>query len=478
MADDDAGTLDEGTENAALGEALAAEHAAVWGYGVVGAALDEPAQPAATASETAHRDVRDQLVLLLASRDAEIARAEGGYALPFPVLSPVDAAALAVVLEDGVRGGMGAGAGPGRRAVHPRVRRDRAHRRRGARGGLAGDRRPDAGDHCLPGPAGGLTGLGAVPVDLKCGASARSHAADPGRHQVPGSVRSERTPSMSTATPRRTAPGHLLDLPGQTHVAEGPLDLNGMYMAHHAFRRDLTRFAAAARNTPVERAEVWRALAVRWAQFSDVLHHHHTTEDDVLWPQLLDVVDAAGDTEGRATLEAMEAEHELIDPLLRSCAAGFDSMARTPDAETRNRLADAAAATRDSLSHHLRHEETEALPLVQALLPAEGWERVEQAAGSGTEPQEAGLPRAVGGRRPLPRAAGDGPRLARRGVPRAPAADPEALRAARAHGLPIRLSAHPSPPRKASVTPTATLLDCPPSTRTAKAMSPCGPASW
>jgi hypothetical protein len=101
MADDDAGTLDEGTENAALGEALAAEHAAVWGYGVVGAALDEPAQPAATASETAHRDARTQLFLLLASRDAAIVGAAGGYALPFPVLSPVDAAALAVVLEDG-----------------------------------------------------------------------------------------------------------------------------------------------------------------------------------------------------------------------------------------------------------------------------------------------------------------------------------------------------------------------------------------
>jgi len=101
MADDTA-ALDEGTENAALGEALAAEHAAVWGYGVVGAALAADAQPAAAASETAHRDVRDQLVALLSTRDAEAPGAEGGYALPFPVLSPVDAAALAVVLEDGV----------------------------------------------------------------------------------------------------------------------------------------------------------------------------------------------------------------------------------------------------------------------------------------------------------------------------------------------------------------------------------------
>ena len=88
---------------------------------------------------------------------------------------------------------------------------------------------------------------------------------------------------MSTTT-TRPATGHLMSLPGQQHVAEGPLDLNGMYMAHHAFRRDLARFAVAARQTPVEDVEVWRALAIRWEQFGSVLHHHQTTEDDVLWP--------------------------------------------------------------------------------------------------------------------------------------------------------------------------------------------------
>ena len=99
MADDAA--LDEGTENAALREALAAEHTAVWGYGVVGAALPEDARPPATAAETAHRDVRDQVMALLDERKADPVRAEGAYTLPFPVLSAVDAAALAVVLEDG-----------------------------------------------------------------------------------------------------------------------------------------------------------------------------------------------------------------------------------------------------------------------------------------------------------------------------------------------------------------------------------------
>src|SRR6185436_16103803 len=104
MADDNdaPGALDEGTENAALGEALAAEHAAVWGYGVVGAALGEDGRPLASAAEAAHRDVRDQVSALLAGREADVVDAEGGYALPFPVLSEVDAAALAAVLENGV----------------------------------------------------------------------------------------------------------------------------------------------------------------------------------------------------------------------------------------------------------------------------------------------------------------------------------------------------------------------------------------
>lgn len=104
MADDTSapGALDERTENAALGEALAAEHAAVWGYGVVGAALEGDAQGVATTSETAHRDIRDRVVDLLAERGADPVGAQGGYALPFPVLSGTDAGALAVVLEDGV----------------------------------------------------------------------------------------------------------------------------------------------------------------------------------------------------------------------------------------------------------------------------------------------------------------------------------------------------------------------------------------
>ncbi len=100
MADD--GVLDAGTETAALREVVAAEHAAVWGYGALGAALPADAREPAVAGDVAHRDVRDRLVALLESRRADPVPREAGYTLPFPVLSAVDAAALAVVLEEGV----------------------------------------------------------------------------------------------------------------------------------------------------------------------------------------------------------------------------------------------------------------------------------------------------------------------------------------------------------------------------------------
>ena len=100
MADD--GTLNQTTEDAALREALAAEHTAVWGYGVVGAALGNQHRGSAASAEAAHRDVRDRVTALLAGRKADPVEPKAAYALPFPVLSAVDAAALGVVLEDGV----------------------------------------------------------------------------------------------------------------------------------------------------------------------------------------------------------------------------------------------------------------------------------------------------------------------------------------------------------------------------------------
>ncbi len=177
---------------------------------------------------------------------------------------------------------------------------------------------------------------------------------------------------MTTTHPHRPQ----VRLTGQTWVAEGPHDLTGMYVMHHALRRDLDRFVAVVPATPADDLEVWRALHRRWSSFARVLHHHHSIEDEAIWPPLLDGV-AADD---RAVLEAMEAEHETIDPQLAACTAGFAAVAAGAGEQARRDLAERVSATRASLLRHLEHEETEALPLVQAHLSVEQWAASERVA--------------------------------------------------------------------------------------------------
>ncbi|MGY1600955.1 hemerythrin domain-containing protein [Geodermatophilus sp. SYSU D00815] len=179
-----------------------------------------------------------------------------------------------------------------------------------------------------------------------------------------------------------------LNLTGQAHVANGPLDMSAMYVMHHAFRRDLERFPTAVRRTPLDDRATWQSLARRWERFGMVLHHHHSIEDRTLWPPLLARIDGQGAAADRATLEAMQAEHETIDPQLAACAAGFAAMAQQPREEVREELARDLATIRDTLHRHLSHEETDALPLVQRHLPEADWLASEEAAKKSFAPRD------------------------------------------------------------------------------------------
>lgn len=86
----------------ALQTALAAEHAAIYGYGVVGAHGGKEYAMAADHDWNVHRTHRDQLIALLRQRHVDPPGAKPAYALPFDVNSPRTAARLAAHLEDGV----------------------------------------------------------------------------------------------------------------------------------------------------------------------------------------------------------------------------------------------------------------------------------------------------------------------------------------------------------------------------------------
>ncbi len=182
---------------------------------------------------------------------------------------------------------------------------------------------------------------------------------------------------MSTTTEN---PNHKpqLVLPGQVAAPDGPVDMKMMYVMHHAFRRDLNKFASAVAATPAEDVATWQALHARWVIFFEVLHNHHSGEDAGVWPFLLERADEAE----RATLEAMEEEHSHIDPLLESCANGFARLAGPRggfDADdVRHALKVRVEATRDALARHLGHEESEAIVILQKYMTEEQWLALEK----------------------------------------------------------------------------------------------------
>jgi hypothetical protein len=89
---------------AALQNALAAEQAASYGYGVVGARLPQGSadQAAAATDWVVHMRARDQLSSLITARGGAPTPAAVAYQLPRPVDSPAAAKALAATIEDRV----------------------------------------------------------------------------------------------------------------------------------------------------------------------------------------------------------------------------------------------------------------------------------------------------------------------------------------------------------------------------------------
>ncbi len=85
------------SEASALTALLAAEHAAVYGYGVLGAHLNDARRVAALSAYDTHRQLRDRLIARLAARSLPTPAPALAYALPAG--SP---AQQAIALEDGL----------------------------------------------------------------------------------------------------------------------------------------------------------------------------------------------------------------------------------------------------------------------------------------------------------------------------------------------------------------------------------------
>ena len=142
----------------------------------------------------------------------------------------------------------------------------------------------------------------------------------------------------------------------------GDADLTIMLAAHQAFRRDLARLVRAAAVADLTDPAKRQSVAAGWDLFKRQLHMHHTAEDEIIWPALRPRL--AHSAAALSVLDAMEAEHERIDPLLAAVDVQFKGG---------DRLADVIDALTSTLTGHLAHEEQDGLPLIGVALTGAEW---------------------------------------------------------------------------------------------------------
>lgn len=99
------GPLADSEVRDAVQAALAAEHAAIWAYGLASAYLPDSENGAVATASTAHRTRRDATVQMLLATGVAPAVAAPSYRTPGPVVDGPSAAALLVTAEDDVAAG-------------------------------------------------------------------------------------------------------------------------------------------------------------------------------------------------------------------------------------------------------------------------------------------------------------------------------------------------------------------------------------
>ena len=143
-------------------------------------------------------------------------------------------------------------------------------------------------------------------------------------------------------------------------------DMTMMYAMHDALRRELVRIARVTANRQQDPQQML-GTAVGWEMFKSYLRVHHTSEDDALWPVMSR--ELASRPDDLALIDAMETEHAAIDPLLNAIDAAITGHGSGP-----GRLGDLTDGLVTALTGHLKHEEKEALPLINATLTQQQWQ--------------------------------------------------------------------------------------------------------
>ncbi|MGY1743054.1 MULTISPECIES: hemerythrin domain-containing protein [unclassified Blastococcus] len=159
-----------------------------------------------------------------------------------------------------------------------------------------------------------------------------------------------------------------------TETTNTPLtDTHDMVIVHRAFRREFGLAPGLVRAVAAGDTARAAVLAAHVRLCLDGLHLHHTGEDAMLWPPLLERA-----TPDAALVHRMEAQHEQVHAAIDRLRPALDRW----EAEARPAVTEEVAAGLEALAaglfEHLAEEEREILPLAARHLSEAEWEAVGQ----------------------------------------------------------------------------------------------------
>ncbi|MFI9507401.1 hemerythrin domain-containing protein [Nocardia sp. NPDC052566] len=140
-----------------------------------------------------------------------------------------------------------------------------------------------------------------------------------------------------------------------------------MVLVHRVFTREFGLLGRIVTATPARDVEQAGRVAAHAREMLAALHHHHTSEDELVWPRL-----RAADIDP-ALVDRMQAQHEAMDEPIHAVESNLGVWARTADPEIGARLADAFVQLHRVLTEHLVEEENSVLPIVARTMTATQW---------------------------------------------------------------------------------------------------------
>jgi len=153
-----------------------------------------------------------------------------------------------------------------------------------------------------------------------------------------------------------------------TAVAAGRPDTREMIVVHNTFRRGFGDLPGLIRGVAAGDSARAHVIAGFYAEIATSLHHHHTGEDELLWPKLLTRVDV-----DQAFVLRAEEQHERVADLLERGEPLATAFAGSGDARARERFAELADELNAALCEHMADEERYVLPLVERFITVAGW---------------------------------------------------------------------------------------------------------